>query len=243
MKIISSFGEDGYALYGKKFLESYVAHNHLPVTIYYENIKPDFTHELIEYKNLFEIPGCLDLLKIFSSLPVFRGQINGKRNYRYDIFRFCRKILAQCHAAEGYQGKLYWMDADVEFTQELKPELLSSFVQGVFMAYLGRDYWHSCASFIAWDTEHPHSQRFWTTYYQLLVTGQIFTLPEWHDSFVLDAIRQELQLSTRNIAEQFKFGNRPANVFDEVFSGIAIHKKGNLKFSQQNMAEVEQASS
>ena len=221
---VTSFSPDGYALYGEKFLLSFLAHSDESITVYYEDVPPPLTDERIIYKNLFDVPGCLQFLEVCLRVPAFKGEVNGKVNYRYNIFRFSRKSFAQIDAAQ-YDDKLFWIDADVVLKDTLEiPEF-----DGKFMMYLGRPKWHSCASFVGWDNTHKQANEFWSVYMQLYLSGQIFILPEWHDSFILDEIRNGLQLESKNLADGINIDG-PFNVFDHVFSW-GNHKKGNLKYA------------
>ena len=221
---VTSFSQDGYKLYGEKFLLSFLAHFDEPITVYYEELKPALQDERIIYKNLFDVPGCLQFLDAASRLPAFKGEINGKVNYRYNVFRFSRKSFAQIDASQ-HHDKLYWIDSDVELSGT--PEVPD--FDGNFMMYLGRPNWHSCASFVGWDNTHGQAHEFWSVYYNLYLSGQIFILPEWHDSFVLDQLRTVLKLDAKNLADGLNIDG-PFNVFDSVFPW-GHHKKGNLKYA------------
>lgn len=229
MKVVSSFSPDGYELYGRRFLESYVKHCDVPLIVYYEAKIPDFSHPLIHFKDLYSIPTCREFLEIMAKLPVFSGIINNQRDFRYDVARFSRKVFAQWDAAQGDNGKLFWIDADVEFESRLPRVLLEKTLDGVFMAYLGRSLLYPCSSFVGWDNSHPDADGFWHAYYTTLVSGQILVQPEWHDAFYINAVRTALGVSSRDLTAHLKFGGRPGNVFSEFFRGIAAHKKGLLK--------------
>ena len=97
---VTSFSQDGYKLYGEKFLLSFLAHSDESITVYYEDVPPPLTDERIIYKNLFDVPGCLQFLEVCLRVPAFKGEVNGKVNYRYNIFRFSRKSFAQIDAAQ-----------------------------------------------------------------------------------------------------------------------------------------------
>jgi hypothetical protein len=230
IEFVSSFSEEGYELYGKRFLESFTKHWDWPLTIYYEDVQPDFEHDQVTFKNLFEVKGCKQYLAATSTFPIFKGLIDVKRDYRFDTYRFARKMFAQADAADGKDGQLWWIDADTEILSPLPESLLEDALEGVLMAFMGRPGWHSCASLVGWDLAHPYSQSFWMAYFNLHTTGQIFVLPEWHDSYVLDVLRKESGIPARNMAEHIEMDNGPVNVFDLVLDGYARHFKGNKKF-------------
>ena len=72
-------------------------------------------------------------------------------------------------------------------------------------------------------------REFFKAYWLLHTTGTVLRLAEWHDSFVLDQLRVQLNVPAVNLAEAYADQLKgPANVFDVVFP-MAHHKKGNLK--------------
>lgn len=226
-RCVTSFGPEQYEQYGKRFLETYVKWVGKPIDVYHEAAEPDFKHDLVSYYDLTKTEGCADFCLRTMDFPVMHGHAWGEeqRNYRFDVNKFCRKSFAQIDAASRKPGWLYWIDADVEFSGKFHlPK------RDAFMLYLDRPEWHSCASFVGWDLTHPASAEFWKRYWLLYVTGTVFALPEWHDSFILDWLREQMKFPAHNLAsvvpdEELK---GPANVFDKVFKN-AHHKKGNLK--------------
>ena len=231
---VTSFGPSGYDLYGRTFLETFVKHVDCDLVVYIEGQenRPLFSHPRVTFRDLTAAKGLQQTLAI-TSFPAARGMLwgNEQRNYRFDVHKFCRKSFAQIDAAvrwfnEGGEA-LYWIDADVEF--------FSGFplpnVAHTFMLYLGRPEWHSCASFVGWNLKHAACQKFFDRYLGIYTTGTVFALPEWHDSYILDWLRAQLNVPADNLATGLDLKG-PANVFDEVFSS-ARHKKGNLKFRQE----------
>ena len=230
MRYVTSFGPQGYEVYGRRFLETYCEHMSHPLTVYVE-APCDFRHELITYKNLVDVPGCQDFLNKLV-FPAMHGKMwSGQYDYRFAVAKFCRKQFAQADAAldEMAHGGdwLVWIDADIELGAPLPDP-----VDGPFMYYLGRPEWHSCASYVAWDLRKPASKEWWTKLQMLYLSGSLFALPEWHDSYVNDWLREGMKVSAINLAAPYAAQLKgPANVFDVVFAG-SHHKKGGLKFRE-----------
>ena len=225
MRCVTSFGEEGYKQYGEKFLSSYVESVGLPIDVYVES-PITFEHELVTVRDLWKVEGIKEFLQM-ASFPAAQGNLwgEGKRNYRFDTFKFCRKSFAQIDAASRAPDILIWLDADIEFGGKFVPPAF----EDEFMHYMGRPEWHSCASYVAWDTSHPLAGEFFKRYWMLHVTGTIFCLPEWHDSYVLDWLRETTGVEAIDLAKPYYDELKgPANVFDKVFPGHH-HKKGNLK--------------
>jgi len=245
IKVVSSFAPDGYKLYGQKFIKSFLKHwpEDAELHIYHEDKKPAYTHKRIKYHNLFKVPGCMPTLQALGTFPVTQGQINGKRIYQMDAFRFVRKMFSQVDAATGFDGLLIWLDADTEFFEDVPDEWIRDrFINReddlgldhslTFMTYMGRPDWHMCASFIGWNCAHPHNPSFWKAYYELILSGHFLMLPEWHDCYWIDFLREQMKFDAVNMSSGMALGKGPVNVFNKVFGTMGKHAKGNLKFAQ-----------
>lgn len=231
MKFLTSFSTEGYKLYGKHFLESWFSYSNLPITVYYENEKPDIENHYINYKDLLSLAEVANYLQNISKFSVFHGQINNKRYYKYDWFKFCRKCFAQIDFAQANEGVMWWIDADVKLISEVQVSWFEKwFESNIFMSYLGRPDQHSCASLVGWNLDHPVSSDFFAKYEDLIKTGNIFLLPEWHDSFVLDYLRTTLAIPSVDMAANLprKELKGYANVFDKTVP-FARHYKGQRK--------------
>lgn len=252
IKVVTSFSPDGYKLYGKRMMETFIKHwpDDIELHVYYEGKKPAFNHKRIKYHNLMKVPGCYQTLQAMSVFPAMAGRLNpndlSQRDYRRDAFTFCRKVFAQCDAATEFDGVLVWLDADTEFYGDVTVDWVMELFGGVdfddnfaFLVYQGRRYWHSCASFVAWDTTHPQNQLFWANYYNLITTGRFLALPEWHDSYWLDVLREGMELEASNVTPLEAYMREgPTNVFDVVFAGKGRHLKGNMKFGPKRYQQL-----
>lgn len=236
IKFVTSFSQEGYKLYGKKFLESYVKHVDAPIMVYFETReKPDFTHRNVNYIPLSKIAGIMNYLQSMSVFPMMKGILGDKRLYQYDVYKFCRKMFAQCDAATRSTDIVCWIDADVVIEKDLPIEwvedLFSEREDGLspFCCVMRRPSFHLCASFVAWDVTHEQSLPFWNAYFDMMISGRFLLLPEWHDSFILESILDGMELDVNDIAGIHELGKGPVNVFNTVFEGVAKHNKGNLK--------------
>lgn len=244
IKVVSSMSLEGYKTYGKRFLESWIAYwpEDVELHCYIEGPKKDYrdlpANKNVVYHNLFKQQGVVRLLDAMSVFPVMQGVLgrDGKRNYRYDIFTFARKIMAQAHAALDHDDLLFWVDADTEFFADITEDWLRGlFTETIYgnpyMVYMDRPAWgHSCASFVGWDCSNTEwNGYFWINYFSLLTHGRFLLLPEWHDSYLLDTVRKQMGIPGVDLAAGLTQGDGPENVFDLVFKNKARHLKGNLK--------------
>ena len=222
MRFVTTFSPEGFEEYGRTFLDTFGEHVDAPIDVYLEQSGPK-VRDGVRYRRLDKVPGFNEFRSL-CNFPAAHGRIWGKdRNYRFDVYKFCCKSFAQIDAAAEGGDWLYWIDADIEFNGPFRPP-----IRDAFLLYLDRPEWHSCASFVGFNLEHEISAQFFQSYWQLYVTGTVFALPEWHDSYLLDWLRGQMKLPAINLAAGIDGLDGPANVFDAVFP-MAHHKKGNLK--------------
>lgn len=222
LKVISSFGPEGYELYGRKFLESYIKHWETPITVYVEDRGPYPSHERIEYKSLWEIPQLTDILQRAQ-------QKENHLDWKYNVFKFARKALAECEAAKEHEGYLFWIDADTAYTKAVDRAFLERCILGASMCFMGRVGFHPCTSFVGWDTRRDDTGRFFEVYRHLYVSGDVYAqCPEYHDAFVTDWVRRQEQVRARDLCADMEVSG-PDNVFEMVVPG-GIHKKGMKKY-------------
>jgi len=233
---VTSFSEAGYKQYGKAMLKSFVEHVDAKILVYYETKKkPKLAHKNIEYVSLSKVAGIINYLQAMSVFPIMKGMIGDKRYYQYDAYKFNRKIFAQCDGATKAEGILVWIDADTVFERDLHidwvRDLFNEREDGLspFCCVMKRPSFHLCASFVAWDMTHEQSLPFWNAYFDMVISGRFLLLPEWHDSFILQAILDGMELDVNDIAQSYELGDGPVNVFNAVFKDVAVHNKGNLK--------------
>ena len=242
IKFVTSFSKEGAEKYGNRMVESFLKHWPGDIHVYMEEPPETQGDGRIHYHNLMEVPGCPETIAALSVLPMTQGRPwpNQPRNYRFDACKFVRKVFAQADAATGYEGLLFWIDADVIIEGDMtENEFRMMFEDGEMMLYMNRPKWdHSCASFVGWDMDHEQAPKFWESYFGMIVSGRFLLLPQWHDSFWLDVVREQGGFSAKDLAADLTLEDGPANVFDEVFKGKAKHLKGNIKKGPQRYSQL-----
>lgn len=193
MLAVTSFSPKGYERYGKQCLESYVEHWPCKILAWYEGEKPDFEHELIEYRNLLEIESLEKFLKKLESVPDSDGVIDGRYNYNFDAKKFCRKVFAQ-DSSFDLDEKIFWLDADSVTFEHLDPSFLGGLVEDFPFAYLGRKKSYTETGFIGFNTRHQDFQEFRKHYMTAYTQGRIFqNQTAWHDCIAFDMAREGIK--------------------------------------------------
>jgi len=223
IKIISTFSDKGYHEYGKYFVESckkFIDPN-ISVCLYIDNIN------LNSEKNI-------TILKLEESIPELtefksRNKDRTFKDYKWDGVRFAHKTYATFHAAKEDVDYLIWLDSDTEIYEFITVDYLLKFLPSKkFVGYIGRDG-VSETGFLIFNMKHPYSKEFFERYKWYYNTDSIYSLSEYHDAFVFDVVRKELEEDKRiesyNISPQgVKKGH-----FNAAFDGYMIHYKGDDK--------------
>lgn len=233
-RFVTSMSPEIWQQYGQVFLDSFLKFwpSDYPLNIYFDGKPPMADTDRVQWFNLYEIPGVNRFLSMVGQFPVFRGLVLNNYHYNLDLYRFCRKHFALMHASDRdrYHGLLYWVDADVETIAPVPEEWLDTWLQDTCVCVMKRTEYHLCASFVGINCSHPQAQFFWREMNNRYALGYVFPMFQWHDSFVLQELLENGKVSHRDIAAQWaQVEKGPWNVFNAVFDGRAVHRKGQLK--------------
>lgn len=213
MRFMTSFGPEGYKQYGEKFLKSWLSHSDLELVVYVEE-KGKYPKGP-EYRNLWDIPYVKEWVE--NTDPV--------NDFRWNIHRFVRKAFVQIQELKEANGLLCWIDSDIVIREPITAKSFKCRLGDAYLHYMGRENYHPCTSFIAFNCSSPENEVFLKAYESIYMTGEVLKLDEWHDAFVFDHVRKTSGVSSKNLS---RWGKPVENVFDKVFP-FAHHKKGNLK--------------
>lgn len=127
--------------------------------------------------------------------------------YRLMATRFCHKIfvikrvLDEVLAAGGFDY-LVWWDGDALLTRTPTPDDLQKVLprENEVVSYLGRKDWdHSECGFMGFNLKHKGAAEIITFMHHYYVSELVFSLPQWHDSYLFDVARAGQPC--RNISE------------------------------------------
>lgn len=244
-KIVTTYSGRQFSLYAKDMVESV-----------YQAIPPKgldgarVAFEVISQERLEQDPEFIEFLSRYKGEPWAHGIVNydpeskeHKVEYRYQAIKFAHKVFAYTNpnllGGLGDDDWLIWLDADTVFTGEITLPWLQEVCPEAFMgSYIGRKDWdHSECGWIAWSMRY-HGKEFLEHIRHLYTSGLIFGLPQWHDSYVFDVVRQAMQLKHGsrwlNLAKDLP-GTHPWP--DTKLGEIIEHYKG-LKAKQEKYGDV-----
>lgn len=230
--VITSFGRKGYDEYGLEFIQTFLEHTDHFLTVYHEGIPADAPQDpRICYIDMTQENHFLGFArKLYDADPIYSGAIlnNGRKtyNYRFDAFKFFRKVWALKHYDENRTDDdlIVWLDADITFTRNMPHDLFSGLLKDAYVAYIGRGGGlHSECGAMIFNPAHTEHHTFYELYWRIYETGAFRMLDEFNDCYVFDFARELLQPPEVNLGR----GCDPVHPF--IFTRLGLymdHKKG-----------------
>lgn len=252
--LVTSFNDDGYKEYGKRFLEGFIEHfpNNVFLVVVFEGDVPQEVDPRISYVDIKNDKELAEFKDKFKDNPQANGVVNGSINYRYQAVKFSNKVAAITSPNIPSSKWRIWVDADVIVTKDIPETFFTEHFteeDDVLFHFIDRDpeVWNHCeAGFVAYNTKLEATQDMLQLFRDLYFKPphKVFELEEWHDSFVLDWIRKTAGepngFKFTNIAEGIKeFHPWPHTYLGEYME----HLKGPVAKREANKPKVEQPQS
>jgi hypothetical protein len=121
-------------------------------------------------------------------------------SYEYDAYRFHHKPFAveqvYNQIVESDYDRLVWIDSDTIALKQISPDDLSKFCVAdpkdarTVMTYLGRANKYSECGFLGFNMRAPDTGSYIRAVAEMYHSGWVFSLKEWHDSYVWDHCRR-----------------------------------------------------
>jgi len=254
LNFISSMNYVLYKKYGEIFLNSWrkFAGKSIKLIIFFEgdniievinNFQSDSINIVDIYSNEYNA-----FREIYTNFSEARGikflinqnkEIKAKYDYRYDAIRFSFKIFSIYKAIHELNliNNIIWIDSDVVCKTAFSIEDLYQFIpqNNEIASYLGRKSYpkpnpYSECGFVGYNLNNKSTLNFIEEFYNCYISGEIFTVKEWHDSYIFDFFRIKyerkgesfLNLSHNNTNEDHPFMYTNLGIYFD-------HLKGPLK--------------
>jgi len=209
--VVTTFNSQGYKKYGQQMISTFMQNwpKQVELQVYAEgcvvaetgsNLKvvdlEALVPELVAFKTRWR--GVPKANGDVSHDPVRRLRKDAGKGFKWDAVRFAHKVYAIFHCAKNAQTQwLIWMDADTICHSPVNTTDLERLCpDNKDLCFLGRGHKYTECGLYAMNLQSHRTQDFLTQfqkYYDQAEQG-IFTLDEWHDSFVFDAVKKQLPL-------------------------------------------------
>lgn len=213
--VCTTFNNNGYKQYGRKMIETFILNwpTEVDLYVYAEDCSVDISAPNVYIFDSHKVNSDLVSFKNkWRSVPKANGDVSSitslcdrkdsHKSFKWDAIRFSNKVYSVVLCSKTIDANaLLWMDADVVCHSRITVDDLERLCPStVDIAFLGRERKFSeCGLYyINLDSELAHSflNRF-QYFYDNAETG-IFTLSEWHDSFIFDHVRHQFPLKELN---------------------------------------------
>jgi len=245
--VVTTFHEKGLKLYGQKMIDSFCENWPEEVTlhIYPELCNPAIrNHNHITLKRLEEVAELMVFKKRWKDVPKANGDVSADlvkikrkdagKGFKWDAIRFAHKVYAifDC-ARETDADVLLWMDADTICHSPITVDQLKKFCpENIDLGYLGREGKYTECGLYSMNLRSPAVHNFLREFQRMYDDAEngIFTLAEWHDSFVFDVVRAKFgnQLKEYNWSEGIVKGEGHP-LINSQWGAYLDHLKGDRK--------------
>jgi len=261
--VVTTFHSEGYRVYGERFLKSFAekVDKRIKLLVYAENCKPDNPDPTrIE---IFDAVQALPKLNAFKERwkddPKANGippdYIKAKRprdwhkEFKWDAIRFANKVYAVFDACERSKDWCVWMDADTFVHSNWSwDEFAECLPNDKWITYVGRgkgsQTWPECGFYgmNLNDTTCKDFLAMFEQYYEDAEKG-IFTLEEWHDSYVFGELLNEFKRRNSNVLDysadmylkEAKTGGGGHPLINTKLGQWIDHMKGDRKFKGKSL--------
>jgi len=170
------------------------------------------------------------------------GLDKNKESFLWDAVRFANKVFCVINAVRNSLDYNYvvWLDADTNIFRPMPFEFITKLLpQNTMVTYLGRENptlndggkYPECG-FVGYNLQHPETQNFINEWERLYKDDSVFTILEWHDSYVFwhltKKFRQEKLIEVNDIGKWV--GVKGHHVFvNSVLGQYIDHMKGDRK--------------
>jgi hypothetical protein len=206
--VITTFNADGYAKYGQRMIQTFLQNWPVDLIVYAEDCTVNETAPNLSVHDIAVVSDLTAFKQQWQGVPRANGDVSSDpvrskrkdagKGFKWDAVRFSHKVYSIFHCAKHTNTDwLIWMDADTVCHSPITHANLAKLCPDtVDLCFLGRRGKYTECGLYAMNLQSLRTQNFLTQfqkYYDEAEQG-IFTLAEWHDSFVFDAVRKHLPL-------------------------------------------------
>jgi hypothetical protein len=206
--VVTTFHEEGYHLYGKRMIETFLKNwpKEITLHVYAENCDVSeradnlviydlekSSQDLVNFKNKWK--GIPKANGDVSNDPIRSRRKDAGKGFKWHAIRFAHKVYAIFDCAKKTDRDiLIWMDADTICHSPISVDDLKTMIpQDKDLCYLGRKGKYSECGLYSMNLKSDQTKMFLMEFQRMYDDAEagIFLLEEWHDSFVFDAVRKK----------------------------------------------------
>lgn len=240
ISVVSSCSASGWKEYGERFVDTFL--RHWPVEVKLHVVSEDSVDlpDGVSFHALWDSKSARDFERRHRKQQRSHGKVREPNaagwtpkkvadgyNFRYDAYRFAKKVFAIEQVARSLPGgKLFWIDADVVTFANVPVEALNRLLPDTCaISCLDRTPYHSECGFVGYNLDHTATRKFITAFADIYASDKVFSLREWHDSWVFDWLRKDMNIPAYHIPHK----SRSQPFINSELSQWLDHLKGSRK--------------
>jgi len=205
--VVTTFHNKGYETYGRRMIETFLKNwpSDVNLIVYAEDCTVTETAPNLIVRDLNQVEELTAFKNKWRGIPKANGDVSADpvrskrkdagKGFKWDAVRFAHKVYSIFDCAKrSNSDTLIWMDADSICHSPIAIENLQKMIPlDIELGYLGRNGKYSECGLYSLNLKSLQIQEFlkeFQKFYDQAEQG-IFTLDEWHDSFVFDVVRNK----------------------------------------------------
>lgn len=208
--VVTTFHEKGLKTYAQKMIDTFCQNWPEDVTlhIYPEKCNPIIrNHAHVTLTDLDNVSELTAFKEKWKDVPKANGDVSADpvrskrkdagKGFKWDAVRFAHKVYAILDCAKNTDADvLVWMDADTICHSPITKERLEQLIPvDKDLCFLGRRGKYTECGLYSMNLRSSQVQLFLKEFQRMYDDAEhgIFTLDEWHDSFVFDAAKNKVK--------------------------------------------------
>jgi hypothetical protein len=206
ISVVTTFNQSGYDIYGRRMISSFLQNwpQAVMLCVYPERCTVDVPADRIQVYPLEQVQALHDFKTKWGHVPKANGDVtddpvrsrrkDAGKGFKWDAVRFAHKVYAIFDCVQRVDTDiLIWMDADTVCHSAITiDDLYRMIPTNKDLCFLGRRGKFSECGLYAMDLTSPRTRHFLSEFQRVYDHAEqgIFTMEEWHDSFVFDQVRR-----------------------------------------------------
>jgi len=199
---VSTCHLEGWKKYGRRMVDTWTMNWPVPLAFFGEGYAPADDAFVCREVDL----NAVVWLQEFKRRHPYKRP--GSYDYRFDAARFAHKVAAVLEADDSrILDFLIWVDADTVTHTPVPMEFIDALLPkgDEYIAWLDRKGKYPECGFFILNCRHPRHAEFISALRAAYVTGSLFKMAEWHDSYVIQQLVEGMGLKTRSLSGQEGF--------------------------------------
>lgn len=207
IEVVTTFHEAGLKKYAQRMIDTFCQNwpKEVVLNLYPEKCNPIVRdHSRVTLTDLDSVKELTAFKERWKGVPKANGDVSADpvrskrkdagKGFKWDAVRFAHKVYAIFDCAKKTEADvLIWMDADTICHSPITLERLQRFCSPAYdLGYLGREGKYSECGLYSLNLRSPAVVNFLKEFQRVYDEAEngIFTMAEWHDSFVFDEVRK-----------------------------------------------------